>query len=29
MVTVQLIAGISDLEDRSIIEAQFADLPMP
>jgi hypothetical protein len=24
-----LIAGISDLEDRSIIEAQFADLPMP
>jgi hypothetical protein len=29
MVTVQLIAGISDLEDRSIIESQFADLPMP
>ena len=28
-VTVQLIAGISDLEDRSIIESQFADLPMP
>lgn len=29
MVAVQLIAGISDLEDRSIIESQFADLPMP
>lgn len=29
MVAVQLIAGITDLEDRSIIEAQFADLPMP
>jgi hypothetical protein len=29
MVTVQLIAGISDLEDRLIIESQFADLPMP
>ena len=29
MVTVQLIAGITDLEDRAIIEAQFSDLPMP